>query len=325
MAIAPAALVGQQATGEWVTTPWLAGSWELTQGFGPTDFTTEPDGHGYAHWHAGVDIGCDCGTIVVVPDGLQGSLRWVDNPDGYGTALVVELDTGVDVWLGHLRQRLINDGELVMGGDQIAVTNNTGNSTGCHLHFETRPHGGRYGTDFNPGVWLFDPAAAAQLPAPDGSTTTSFASLNPLDQLGRGIQSAEQAAATTLTGLAQVGLGSTLLMGGLVLTAFAVRGKGFGQLQQSAAGTIRTLAKRRPEKRRPSPQTEMSPAAVSRLRRSLVPRQVSPRAYDYRMARLEESMATGQPIRRQVVTPSEARPRIKGDRYARLRMRRGVA
>ena len=137
--------VGGPAVGQAVHSQWFDASWPVTQGWGPSSYAGEPEGHGYAHWHAGVDVGLACGTIVKMPAGQSGTARWVDNPGGYGTALRIELDHQVltpagkgaymttkrtfDVWLGHLRQRTVPDGTRLKGGEHLAISNNTGNST----------------------------------------------------------------------------------------------------------------------------------------------------------------------------------------------------
>lgn len=267
--------VGGPSVGQHVTSPWFHGSWPITQGWGPSAYAGEPEGHGYSHWHAGVDVGLACGTEIDLPHDLQGYARWIDNPGGYGTALRIELghliDTpagkgGIqtwkrtsDVWLGHLRQRYVPDGQRLWGGEKLAASNNTGNSTGCHLHFEVRPSSGRYGTDVDPTAVLVFGGANQ----PTTSSSSSGNPYNPLDprygvwevehSLSAGITSAE----TMLLGVGQAALGTTLLVGGLVVVAFGLRGKNLGQLR-SAAVNVATRPSRAPSPRR-QPATGAGP------------------------------------------------------------------
>src|SRR5258708_9121241 len=146
-------LAGQQIVGQHVVSAWVPGGWEITQGWGATDYSGEPEGHGSPHWHAGVDIGCDCGTEIRAPAGFTGAARWLDNPGGYGTALRLQLagspqagSGAADIILGHLRARAMADGPTFRPRDLLGWTNNTGNSTGFPLPFEARPPDGAYGT-----------------------------------------------------------------------------------------------------------------------------------------------------------------------------------
>jgi len=258
-------LYGQEHVGEQLTSPWFAGSWEVTQGWGPTDYGGEPEGHGYQHWHAGVDVGVACGTTLTLPMGLSGTVRALDNPKGYGTAMIVLLDGyGVGVLLGHLRQRLVDDGQVVSGGTPLAVTNSTGNSTGCHLHFEVRPLDpkrpagiGAYGTDVDPSQWL----TAGQA----GSTAELLSSTSgPL----QGLQDALGRALTTALAGGEVILGVVMVVTGLIATSYGMRGQSAQALQRDAGRRARQLVKPRPQPPPRAPE-RISAAAESRVRPDL--------------------------------------------------------
>lgn len=257
-------LYGQEHVGELLTSPWFPGSWEVTQGWGPTSYEGEPEGHGFSHWHAGVDVGVQCGTTITLPMGLSGRVRALDNPGGYGTALVVLLDgSNVGILLGHLRQRLVDDGSVVSGGTPLAVSNSTGNSTGCHVHFEVRPQDpkqptglARYGNDVDPSAWLT--AGQAGTSAELLSATTS----NPLaDALGR--------VGRSLLAGAQVLLGAGMVVGGLIAAAYGMRGQGAQALQRDATRTARRLARPRRQPQSTRAPESLSPAAESRIRPDL--------------------------------------------------------
>lgn len=244
-----ASLAGQGAVGQFIVVPWWPGTYEMSQGWGATDYTGEPAGHGFANWHAGVDVAAPSGTLISLPHGLTGTARYLDNPGGYGTALVVELAGGVDILFGHLRQRLVGDGQVLRGGEQLAASNNTGNSTGAHVHFEVRPHGGRYGTDIDPSAWLLDPAGATA-PGGDVATLATDASgqgnpYNVLDprhniwDLEHSLSTGVDKALATALGAGQVALGSGMMIGGLVAVSFGLRGRDAGQLVASGRSTWR--------------------------------------------------------------------------------------
>lgn len=269
----PTSLAGQQVVGTRITTPWLPGAWEITQGWGQTDYDGEPEGHGYAHWHAGVDIGCDSGTVITLPAGLSGKAKAVDNPGGYGTALVVQLDSPqLDVWLGHNRQRFVSDGEQLRAGMQLAATNSTGNSTGPHLHFEVRPRDGRYGTDIDPSTLLLSGTSVALLSAP-GADVNPY---NPIDpryfvwEAQHGLLELER----TVLGGGQVLLGGGMLLGGLLVAGYGLRGRTSQQLQTDVRRAIVRRPAPAPRRPRPSPVGE---AERTRLRPSLQRRLPAPR------------------------------------------------
>lgn len=146
------------------TTPAVAGPchWTVlptqgvcTQPYGPTSLEAEPSGHGFLHWHAGVDFGAPCGTpVVAVADGIAASVDIGTNAQqahGYGNYVIITHPDGSTTLYGHMGTgTLIPNGTAVKAGQQIGQVNTSGNSTGCHLHFEY--HVG--GTDVDPGPCL---------------------------------------------------------------------------------------------------------------------------------------------------------------------------
>ena len=108
-------------------------------------------GFGY-RWgvlHGGIDIANAIGTpILAAADGVVISAGY---QGGYGNMVKLRHADGTVTLYGHNSSVLVNVGERVMAGDQIAKMGNTGNSTGPHLHFEV--HLG--GTDrVDPVGWL---------------------------------------------------------------------------------------------------------------------------------------------------------------------------
>lgn len=57
---------------------------------------------------------------------------------GYGYYLVIRHSNGLETIYGHLSRYLVKVDQYVVAGEPIALGNNTGRSSGPHLHFETR-------------------------------------------------------------------------------------------------------------------------------------------------------------------------------------------
>ena len=68
-------------------------------------------------------------TLVRGGDGWNG---------GYGNYVVIKHTNGVQTLYGHLDSILVDQGQTVSKGQNIARSGNTGQSTGPHLHFEVR-------------------------------------------------------------------------------------------------------------------------------------------------------------------------------------------
>jgi murein DD-endopeptidase MepM/ murein hydrolase activator NlpD len=104
---------------------------ELTSGYGWR----------WGRMHAGIDIAADIGTpIFAAADGVVEYSDW--NSGGYGNLVEVRHADGSMTRYGHLNQSLVQVGQKVKQGEQIAEMGSTGYSTGPHLHFEVHPAGG---------------------------------------------------------------------------------------------------------------------------------------------------------------------------------------
>ncbi len=85
-------------------------------------------------FHSGVDLACDLQTPVRAYLGGQVSRVWRD--DSYGLAVNVEHDDGVSSLYAHLSEVMVEEGQQVEAGEDIALSGQSGEATGPHLHFE---------------------------------------------------------------------------------------------------------------------------------------------------------------------------------------------
>ena len=56
--------------------------------------------------------------------------------NGYGYCVTLKHSDGKCTRYGHLSEVLVSEGQSVSQSDVIALSGNTGNSTGPHVHFE---------------------------------------------------------------------------------------------------------------------------------------------------------------------------------------------
>lgn len=89
-----------------------------------------------SNFHYGVDIGYSDNTPVSTPE--NGIVREVTfDFEGGGNVIVIEHpQKNIRTLYGHLNQALVKVGDNVITGQVIALSGNTGQSTGSHLHFQ---------------------------------------------------------------------------------------------------------------------------------------------------------------------------------------------
>ncbi|WP_292215141.1 peptidoglycan DD-metalloendopeptidase family protein [Butyrivibrio sp.] len=102
----------------------------LTSGFGKRTSPTK----GASSYHKGVDWATPVGTAVVASSsGVVTRAGW---GSGYGYCVYIRHSDGRETRYGHLSKVLVSVGQSVSQGQKIALSGNTGVSTGPHLHFE---------------------------------------------------------------------------------------------------------------------------------------------------------------------------------------------
>lgn len=89
--------------------------------------------------HSGIDIPVPVGTPVYAAG--PGAVQYVGTGKGYGVAVFQSLPDGLRAVYGHNSRPLVSVGQQVSAGQQIALSGNTGRSTGPHVHFEVAPGG----------------------------------------------------------------------------------------------------------------------------------------------------------------------------------------
>ncbi|WP_029151329.1 M23 family metallopeptidase [Microbacterium indicum] len=131
-----------------VSTPSTGGSgWvhphpgaSITSGYG---YRTQICGSSYcsSSFHAGVDLAEGCGTAILAAH--SGTVSIAGPYGGYGNYVRIDNGDGVGTGYGHIVNGgiLVGVGQSVSAGQVIAYEGNTGNSFGCHCHFEVYLNG----------------------------------------------------------------------------------------------------------------------------------------------------------------------------------------
>jgi murein DD-endopeptidase MepM/ murein hydrolase activator NlpD len=103
-----------------------------TSGFG---WRTHPI-TGSRRFHAGIDFGAPMGApVVAAGTGIVMSSGWLG---GYGKAIVIQHNGIQQTLYGHLSEVFVQPGQRIEQGTVIGRVGSTGNSTGPHLHFESK-------------------------------------------------------------------------------------------------------------------------------------------------------------------------------------------
>lgn len=89
--------------------------------------------------HKGIDWATPIGTAVMASSG--GTVTKAGWGSGYGYCVYIQHEDGKETRYGHLSKVLVSVGQKVSQGQKIALSGNTGRSTGPHVHFEIRING----------------------------------------------------------------------------------------------------------------------------------------------------------------------------------------
>jgi murein DD-endopeptidase MepM/ murein hydrolase activator NlpD len=109
--------------------------------------------------HTGIDLAAPKGTpIYAAGAGVVVFAGW---KNGYGNVVELDHGFGYHTLYGHSSKLLVQVGDTVGRGSVIALVGSTGNSTGCHLHYETIIDDQK----INPEPFLLDASLASVKPS----------------------------------------------------------------------------------------------------------------------------------------------------------------
>ncbi|WP_253905809.1 peptidoglycan DD-metalloendopeptidase family protein [Arthrobacter sp. H5] len=101
----------------------------------PFGYRVNPLGGTGTELHTGTDYAGSCGTPVLASDsGTVVESGW--HAYGGGQRIVVDHGEGIKTSYNHLGSLGVSVGQEIGRGDNVGAVGTTGNSTGCHLHFE---------------------------------------------------------------------------------------------------------------------------------------------------------------------------------------------
>ena len=107
----------------------------VTSGFGGR---ADPFGGG-SQFHKGIDFEADVGDpVLAVGDGV---VTYSGVRSGYGNVVEIDHGNGYVSRYAHNSRLMVQVGDLVRGGYEIAKAGSTGRSTGAHVHFEVWENG----------------------------------------------------------------------------------------------------------------------------------------------------------------------------------------
>ena len=105
---------------------------------------------GSLEFHSGIDISAERGTTIKAP--APGVVAFTGVNANYGNTVIIDHGHEIKTLYGHLQKILVTGGQKVERGQQIALSGNTGKSSGPHLHYEILVRG----QPVNPRSYLWE-------------------------------------------------------------------------------------------------------------------------------------------------------------------------
>ena len=103
-------------------------------------------------FHSGVDIGAPVGSPVKAP--APGTVVFAGHNAEYGVTLILDHGHETKSLYGHLSKLHVTVNQHVQRGEVVALTGNTGRSSGPHLHYEIQVKG----QPVNPNAYVWEDA-----------------------------------------------------------------------------------------------------------------------------------------------------------------------
>lgn len=100
---------------------------------------TSPFGARWGRNHNGLDLAVPTGTEVVAADG--GTVTFAGYKGSFGYLVIIDHQNGEETYYAHNSRLVVQAGDKVYEGQQVAESGSTGRSTGPHCHFEIRVNG----------------------------------------------------------------------------------------------------------------------------------------------------------------------------------------
>ena len=107
---------------------------KLTSDFG---YRRDPISH-CSRFHDGIDLKCNKALVYSMLPGIVKEVCYSNK--GYGNYVILE-HGDLECLYGHLSTIAVREGNIVEAGTVVAVSGNTGRSTGPHLHIRLRRNG----------------------------------------------------------------------------------------------------------------------------------------------------------------------------------------
>lgn len=112
----------------------------------PLDYMTVNSRYGYRkdpvyrceRFHDGIDLKCNYGNVYAMMPGIVKEVHRGNR--GYGNYVILQHGS-IECLYGHLSVIVVKEHDVVEAGDIVAISGNTGKSTGPHLHLRLRKDG----------------------------------------------------------------------------------------------------------------------------------------------------------------------------------------